>query len=81
MTPAPGTGLGPYRIEASIGAGGMGAVYKARDTLLARIVAVKIVGRRSTRSIRSSLPIGAGGTGEVYRAQDRKASSSAPSSR
>ncbi len=33
--------VGPYRIEARIGAGGMGEVWKARDTRLDRIVAIK----------------------------------------
>jgi Tol biopolymer transport system component/predicted Ser/Thr protein kinase len=37
-----GTMLGPYEILAPIGAGGMGEVYRARDTRLARIVAVKV---------------------------------------
>ncbi len=38
-----GTRLGPYEILAPIGAGGMGEVYRARDTRLARDVAIKIV--------------------------------------
>ena len=43
MTLNPGTRLGPYEIQAAIGAGGMGEVYRARDTRLDRIVAVKIL--------------------------------------
>jgi serine/threonine protein kinase len=38
-----GTTLGPYEILARIGAGGMGVVYRARDTRLNRIVAIKIL--------------------------------------
>src|SRR5579863_9083731 len=43
MTPASGTKLGPYEIVAAIGAGGMGEVYRARDTRLGRDVAIKIL--------------------------------------
>src|SRR5262249_4859831 len=40
---APGARLGPYEVIAQIGAGGMGEVYRARDTKLNRDVAVKIL--------------------------------------
>jgi serine/threonine-protein kinase len=39
----PGTRLGPYEVLVAIGAGGMGEVYKARDTRLDRIVAIKVL--------------------------------------
>ncbi len=38
-----GTQLGPYEILSAIGAGGMGEVYRARDTRLDRIVAIKVL--------------------------------------
>ncbi|HSF16179.1 MAG TPA: serine/threonine-protein kinase [Vicinamibacteria bacterium] len=43
MSLEPGTTLGSYEVEASIGAGGMGEVYRARDTKLGRDVAVKVL--------------------------------------
>jgi len=43
MSLTSGTRLGPYEIQSAIGAGGMGEVYKARDTRLDRTVAIKVL--------------------------------------
>src|ERR1700686_2662819 len=43
MPLSPGTRLGTYEIAALIGAGGMGQVYRARDTTLNRDIAIKVL--------------------------------------
>ena len=48
VTLTPGTRLGPYEIVAAIGRGGMGEVYRARDTRLKREIAIKILPARVT---------------------------------
>src|ERR1041385_5524351 len=44
----PGESLGPYRIDALLGKGGMGAVYRGTDTRLGRAVAIKVSAREFT---------------------------------
>ena len=57
MTLQAGTSLGPYKVEALIGAGGMGEVYKGKDVRLDRIVAIKVLPAATEKS--SSLWTGA----------------------
>src|SRR5262244_149449 len=50
MTLFSGARLGPYEILAPLGAGGMGEVYKAKDTRLERTVAIKVLPQRLSSS-------------------------------
>lgn len=49
-----GTRLGPYEIQSPLGAGGMGEVYRARDTRLDRTVAIRILHLASQTTLKPS---------------------------
>jgi len=70
MTLATGTRLGPYEIIAPIGAGGMGEVWKARDTRLDRTVALKVskadFGERFEREARAVAALNHPNIGTLY---------------
>lgn len=59
MTLLPGARLGPYEIVTAIGAGGMGEVFRARDTKLNRDVAIKVL-LIAARGQRASFALGGG---------------------
>ena len=49
MSLSPGTRLGPYEVLSPLGTGGMGEVYRARDSRLDRDVAIKVLPERLAR--------------------------------
>ena len=61
MSLSPGSRLGPYEIVAPLGAGGMGEVYRARDTKLGRDVAIKVLPERHGLRPRPAPALRAGG--------------------
>lgn len=69
MTLSPGTRLGPYEVQAAIGAGGMGEVYRARDAQLKRDVALKVLPADVARILTASRArTRAGASARRYRA-------------
>ena len=58
MSLSPGTTLGSYQVTAKIGEGGMGEVYRARDTKLDRDVALKMLPQAFTSDPDRLAPLG-----------------------
>ena len=56
MALSAGTRLGPYEIQSPLGAGGMGEVYRARDSRLERDVAIKVLPAAFSRDPDRPLP-------------------------
>jgi eukaryotic-like serine/threonine-protein kinase len=89
MTLSSGTRLGPYEVLAPLGAGGMGEVYRARDTRLNREVAVKVLPgnflegeerkERFEREARLLAALNHPGIAAIYAFEEIPGSSSAPS--
>src|SRR5579872_1440463 len=67
---SPGTRLGPYEVQSRLGAGGMGEVWKARDTRLERSVAIKTsktgFGKRFEREARAIAALNHPNIAQVY---------------
>jgi serine/threonine protein kinase len=60
-----GTKVGPYEIQSLLGAGGMGEVYRARDTRLKREVAIKVLRADLTSDADLTWALRAGSAGSV----------------
>src|SRR3979411_535120 len=81
MPLAAGTRLGPYEIVAPAGSGGMGEVYKGRDTRLDRTVAIKILPagvaddplRRGSLCPRAPAPLAPAAPAHLHAARQRRA--------